>query len=217
MAKSSPNLKILIFAVIAFIAVSAILYNTSFEEDIVPTTTTLQTTTTTSVIKENKGTLVVLFKDEEHKIPGGATVKTMNFKVTGMEALLNKSSGMEWVSLIDSKKSLDLLKYTDTLAKIAEKETESGRYEKIKIMFSEGNISITNSLLGIYRPKFYNLIVPEEKTFDYLFNVPEGEILTLTLDFDIENSVTRTADGYTFDPQVTFSEQAGHVTNVENI
>jgi len=139
----------------------------------------------------------------------------MNFTVTMME-VYDGSDGV-WTSMVNAEKTLDLLKYTTTLAKISEEEIDAGNYSKIKIGFSDGSVSLTNTFLYIYRPKVYDLIVPDETIIEYEFNITDGGTLTLTLDFDIWNSVSHTAEGYTLDPVIIVSEEAGRAENMEEI
>ncbi len=164
--------------------------------------------------KKAKGTVIIAFKDEDQKIPGGAVLKSMNFTVTGIGVY---DEFGEWVSVLDGEKTVDLLKYTTTLAKISEKGIDARSYGKIKLGFSEGSISLTNTLLYIYRPRVYDLIVPNETIVEYEFNITDGETLTLTLDFDIWNSVSHIAEGYIMDPVIIVSEQSGSATNMKEI
>jgi len=180
-------------------------------------TTTAQTTTPIA----NTGTLIVALKDEDHKIPGGTVVKSLNFTITAIDIHANRTAENEtseqWVQLLDGQKTLDLLKYTTTFAKVAEKEIDTGQYDKIRLKLSNGSIAITNALLYIYNPRVYNLILPNETASVNTLNMLSGETLTLILDFDIENSVTHTADGYVMNPIIKFSEQAGIATDLEEI
>lgn len=229
-SRKPKNLKLLLLFVFVFIVVFAILYKFPFEIEISPTTTTiapLTTTTTTAApptttVPVAEGTLIIAFKDEDQKIPGGAVLKSMNFTVTGIEVYgeADEKSGEEageWVSILDEEKTLDLLKYTTTYAKIAEKEIDAGSYDKIKIMLSDGSVSLVHTLVGIYRPKVYTLSVQEETTVDHEFNITAGSTLTLILDFDVRYSVMRVGAGYSLTPIIIVSEQSGSATNMEEI
>lgn len=214
--RKSKSLKLLLMLAVFVIVVIVVLYNSPSETG--PSSTTTTTTTlppTTTTISVPKGTLIIAFKDEDQKIPGGAVLKSMNFTVTGIEVY--DESGEEWMSVLDGEKTLDLLKYTTTLAKIGEKEIDAGAYGKIKLGFSDGSVSLTNIFLYIYRPRVYDLIVPDETIVEHEFNITDGETLTLTLDFDIWNSVSHIAEGYTMDPVIVVSEEVGSATNMEEI
>jgi hypothetical protein len=178
-----------------------------------PTTTTAYT-----VPPAQKGTLVIALKDEDHKIAGGAVVKSMNLTLTDVEVYYNKTDNTgktgEWVQLINGIKTLDLLKYTTNFAKVAQKDVDAGSYEKIRLKFSSGSISITSTLLFIYSPRKYDLTVPSETVINHAFNVSSGGTLTLILDFDVENSITHTADGYSMTPIIKVSEQTGEASNL---
>lgn len=217
--KFGKNLNTVLLIAFALIVITAIMYNFPFEIPYATTTTTIAptttipTTTTTTLPPTPKGTLIIALKDEDHKLPGGAVVKSMNFTVTGVGVY----SDGEWMSVLDGQKTLDLLKYTTTFAKAAEKEIDAGGYEKIKVELSDGTVSIVHTAVGIYRPKTYNLIVQEETTVEHEFNIIDGGTLTLVLDFDVENSVRRAGLGYSLTPVITVTEQVGIAENMEEI
>jgi len=223
--RKTKSLKLLLLFAFALIVVFVILANFPSETGILLTTPTTTTTTTqptattlpptTTTIPVSKGTLIIAFKDEDQKIPGGAVLKSMNFTVTGIEVYNEPDD--EWTSVLDGEKTLDLLKYTTTYAKIAEKEIDAGGYDKIKLMFSDGSISLVHTLLGIYNPKVYTLSVQEETTVDYEFNITDGSTLTLILDFDVKYSVMRVGVGYSLTPIIDISEQFSSATNMEEI
>ena len=219
------KLNLVLIAAIALVVISAILYNTPFESEVpyTATTTVLVTTTTTvqATTPATKGTLIIAFKDEDQSLPGGAILKSMDFVVIGIEVLA--SSGEDdggsggWIKIFEGEKTLDLLKYTATFAEIAEKEIDTGRYDKIKIMLSDGTVSIVHTAVGIYRPKIYDLEVQEETTIDHEFEIAEGETLTLILDFDVRYSVKRIGVGYLMTPIIVVSEQPGRAENMAEV
>lgn len=214
--RKSKSLKLLMLLAFFLIVVFVILYN--FPSETVPSPTTTTTTTlppTTTTIPIEKGTLIIAFKDEDQKIPGGAVLKSMNLTVTGIEVY--DESDDEWMSVLEGEKTLDLLKYTTTLAKIGEREIDAGAYSKIKLGFSDSSVSLTNTFLYIYRPKVYDLIVPDETIVEYEFNITDGGTLTLTLDFDVPNSVSHIAEGYIMDPVIVVSEEDDRAENMEEI
>lgn len=222
------KLNLVLIAAIALVVISAILYNMPFESEVSytttttvlgTTTTTVQTTTTTTPTA--KGTVIIAFKDEDQSLPGGAIVKGMDFAVTGVEVLASAGeddrNSDEWIKIFEGEKTLDLLKYTTTFAEIAEKEIDTGRYDKIKIMLSDGTVSIVHTVVGIYKPKIYDLEVQEETTVDHEFEIVEDETLTLVLDFDVRYSVKRIGVGYLMTPIIVVSEQTGRAENMAKV
>ncbi len=211
--KINSDVKIILVVALAFAIVSIVLYNIEFESDITPTTTT--TTTTLQPNLRDSGTLVVVFKDDAHKIPGGGVVTSMNFTVTSVELLRNGSS--DWEYVFSGEKRLDILKYTETFAKISEAELDAGNYTSLRVGFSDGSISVKNTLTGVYTPKTYSLIVPEIREFSQIFEIGAAETITLVVDFDIGQSVTRTSEGYMFNPIVFIEEHYGRLSNVDAV
>lgn len=222
------NLKLIAIVVFAMVIISSVIYGQyvaylestgTSPRTTTTTTTSPQTATTASTVQPaQKGTLVIALKDEDHKIPGGAVVKSMNFTLTDVEVYYNKTNNTaKWVQLINGIKTLDLLKYTTNFAKVAQMDVDAGSYDKIRLKFSSGSISITSTLLYIYNPRKYDLTVPSETVVNHAFNVSSGGTLTLILDFDVENSIMHTADGYSMTPIIKVSEQTGTATNLEDI
>lgn len=219
------KLNLVLIAAIALVVISAILYNIPFESEVPytttttmlgTTTTTVQATTTTAPIA--RGTLIVALKGEGQNLPGGAVVRGLDFSVTGVQVSAEDGEGSDgWIKIFDGEKTLDLIKYTATFAEIAEKEIDTGRYDKMKVMLSDGTVSIVHTAVGIYRPKIYDLDVQEETTVDYEFEIAEGETLTLILDFDIRYSVKRIGVGYLMTPIIVVSEQLGRAENMVEV
>jgi len=204
----------------------AVIINLRYSDEtfIEPTTTTIRQTTTTTtytptttlptIPQKSTGKLVVALKDEEHKLPGGTIVKSMNFTLTKVSVY---SDDGKWVEVFSGAKVLNLLDYTDTLAIVAEANIEEGTYEKLKLGLSDGSIWITNTFLYIYTPKKYIMAVPTEKTVDHIFKITPDDTLTLILDFDIESSVSRTGEGYLMDPKISVVVRSGVPDNVIKI
>jgi len=213
--KVSTRTIILAFALILFVAISISFYMRSSETSLFPPTTTIPTTTiptTTTLPPTPKGTLIIALKDEDQKIPGGALLKNMSFTVSGVEIYSDDTE--EWMSVLAEEKTLDLLKYTTTYAQIVEEEIEADAYDKIKLSLDPGEVTLVHTIVGVYRPKTYDLIVQEETTIDHEFNITEGQTLTLVLDFDIPNSVMRTGVGYLLTPVITVTEEIGQAENL---
>jgi hypothetical protein len=216
--KLTADTKTIMLAVCAMFAVFLLIYllptlvgnGRSLEGKVTPPTTTQPATEQAATT----GTLVIALKDEDHKLPGGAVVKSMNFTVAGVDVHA-KSGG--WTQLASDSRKLDLLKYTTTYAVVAKEDIDAGSYDKVRLKLSNGSVSIVHTLLGIYSPKVYGLDVPAETDVAHEFNITAGQTLTLVLDFDIENSLVRTSDVYTLTPVIKVSQAAGELENTEAV
>lgn len=192
---------------------------------VVTTTTLPATTTTTITLQPAKGTLIIALKDVVHKIPGGTVIHSLNLTISnisihraGQTEEENETANEttdeaanetgQWFSVFSGRKSLDLLKYTDVHAIVGEAELDEGKYTQIRLSIPEANITITNAYLYIYRNKTYPMIIPsKELKLVNPFTIEAGKTSVLTLDFDVEQSVTRTADGYMLKPVVKILEE----------
>jgi len=202
----------------------------------VPATTTIPTTTTTVPVALEKGKLVIALKDSpigpttfavydditgEYKLAGGAVVRGLNLNVSGiMVHRVIQGGGNEtnetnetdetggWVSVSEGEKSLDLMKYTDIIAIVGEGILDAGKYTQVRLNISNASIVITNTYAGIWGNKTYPMYVPShELKLAHQFTIEQDKTVVLTLDFDVENSVSHTADGYTLKPVVKVIEE----------
>lgn len=173
------------------------------------TTTTLQTTTTvttTTTIQPKiiTGRIIIAVKD--YKLPGGTTILNISMKIGNITVhYVNES---RWIVVSSDMKTIQLLNYTNITAIIGQSEMETGKYTQIRLYITEANITIKNTLLKIYTGKTYPMVVPsKELKVVHQFNIEGNKTTVLTLDFDVENSVTHTADGYMLRPVVKVYEQ----------
>jgi hypothetical protein len=169
------------------------------------TTTTIATTTTLPPVQT--GRIAVAVKDEQHKLPGGTEVHGIKLKIGNItvHAAGNES---DWITVSNEIKELQLLDYTDMIAIIGQSVLDVGKYTQIRMYIVEGNITITNDFLYIYSPRDYPLKVPsKELKTAHEFSIAAGRTTVLTVDFDVENSVTKTADGYMLKPVVKVTDQ----------
>jgi len=184
------------------------------------TTTTLPITlpTTTTLPLQQTGELVIALKDEEHKIAGGTTVLNLSLTVSDVMVHLVQQEGNEsnetgkWIKISDQPKTLDLLRYTDVIAIIAEKELDAGKYTQIRLNITDANITIKNVYFKIYTSKTYPMIIPSnELKLVHPFTITAGKATVLTLDFDVEQSISLGVEGekrYILRPVVKILEES---------
>jgi len=181
------------------------------------TTTTTVYSPTTTLPSVKTGMLVIALKDEQHNIPGGTTILNLTLRIDGITAhYVETTEGYnetgnetgKWITVSTEPKTLDLLQYTDVLAIVGEKELDAGKYTQLRLNITEANITIKNSFFYIYTSKTYQMEIPsEELKLINQFTVDSARTTVLTLDFDVENSVTHTADGYLLKPVVKMTEE----------
>jgi hypothetical protein len=194
--------------IVSVLALYIMFYNTP-EERPTTTTTTVQTTTTTLTSPIETGRLLVAVKDVQYGLPGGNIVLNVSIKIGNITAhRVSGDNESEWIQVSSDIKMLQLLDYTDTIAIIGDGVLDSGKYTQIRMYVAEANVTIKNTLFGIYKGKVYQMMVPsnELKTV-YQFSIDADKTTVVTVDFDIATSITRTADGYLFKPVVTLSNE----------
>lgn len=201
------------FAIMAIIALAAVLsiyiLSLRYAPSQIPTTTTTSTTTTLPILQAETGRLVIAVKDEQHRLPGGTTVLNISMKIGNITAHRVVGNESEWKVVSADFKNIELLDYTDIIAIIGDGILEPGKYTQVRMYIAEANITIKNTFFYIYTAKTYPLVIPSgELKTAHQFSIDQNKTTVITIDFDVENSVTHTADGYLLRPVVKVSEES---------
>lgn len=205
-----------LIVLVLILVVAALFLLTSAKIPVPPilTTTTMHTTTTvptTTTIPITKGSLIIAVKDASRKLPQIGTIYALNLTVNTIEAHFvgtDENATGQWIVLFSGTKTLDLLQYTDVRAIIGEQELNSGKYTQIRLNLSESTIKVYNLDMYIYN-KTYPLKVPDkELKLTHNFNIEQNKTTVLTLDFDVEQSLKKTDQGYILRPTVKILEES---------
>jgi hypothetical protein len=187
-----------------------------------PTTTTVSTTLPTTTTLPPTGTLLISVKDAKQKLQGLGdatslilTINSIQIHKTGENSTDENVTAAGWITIFSGSKTLDLLNYTDAKAIIGEKELDAGKYTQIRLYIGDATINITNSEMYIKNKKYQmtvagsgNLEVPSKVLkLNHPFTVEEGKTLSLTLDFDVPNSVRRAGATYFLNPVINILEE----------
>lgn len=207
-AYSGIDYKLILLALLSIVVLVSGFYYISLPKEVVEE----QPTNITQPVEEVKppapstGTVIVLVKDVPHKLPGLGTVTALNLTIKTVE-VHSTANETGWITVFNGTKSFDLLEYTDVRAIIGEKELASGKYTQIRLGMIDGSIKIYNIDMNVFN-KTYTLLVPsKELKLNHPFTIEENKTLALVLDFDVEGSVTRTADGYTLKQVIGILEE----------
>ena len=110
-----------------------------------------------------------------------------------------------WITIVDTTKTIDLKQFQgDARAFLGESTIEAGKYTQIRIMVTEAygenqtgarvNITLSSGVLKIVRP----------------WTVADGEETTLTVDFDLDKSLSKGGkDGYRMKPVLKLTVENG--------
>jgi len=199
---SGPDYKFYAFAIIILVLAVAVAYSGYKPQVQTPATTTTTTSTTPQI---TTGTLYIGVKDAKYRLPGGNDIIGLNINITKIEvhmATENESDESGWVTVYEGSKNVDLIKYNDTIALIAQKDLDPGKYTQIRLYIDEASIKITNIFQQFYNKTYTVIIKDQDKPFKIIhpFSIQSGETLTLTFDFDILNSVSKDSEGYKLKP-----------------
>jgi hypothetical protein len=168
-----------------------------------------------TIIPVEKGGLIIAVKDASKKLPQIGTVTGLNLTINSVEVhFVGKDENVtgnetgKWIVFSSDTKTIDLLRYTDIRAIIGEQELAVGKYTQIRLNLSDSEIKIYNLNMGIYN-KTYPLKVPsKELKLVHNFNIEQNKTSVLTLDFDLEQSLKKTDQGYILSPTVKILEES---------
>ena len=205
-----------IFCIILIVLASN-LPSTLYPSTSTTTTTTLVTTTTVP----KTGTLLIAVKDVKQKISGLGyatslmiTIDNIQVHKTGDNTTDENVTAKGWITVFNGSKTFDLLEYTDVKAILCEKELDPDKYTQIRLYIENATIKIYNSNTFVYNKTYPmdiaasgNVQVPSKVLkLNHPFTVEEDKAISLTLDFDVPNSVMR-ATKYILKPVINIIEE----------
>ena len=214
MKKSKTSQKTLFISVgiVAVIVIALAFVFSSVQPPVQPTTTTVSTISPTTTLPPT-GTLLIAVKDVKQKLQGLGdatslilTISSIQIHKTGSNSTDENVTAEGWITIFSGSKTLDLLDYMDVKAIIGEKELEAGKYTQIRLYIVNATINITNTEMYIKNKKYQMTIAGSGKLevpsnvlkLNHPFTVEEGKTISLTLDFDVPQSVSRGGTGSYF-------------------
>jgi hypothetical protein len=205
---SGPNYRLYLMIAAIFVLAVIVYFSNKGKMQIIPpiaVTTTIVTPTTTEVTTPSVGTLLIGVKDAKHRLAGGNDITGLNITITKVEvhkSTENETDESGWSTVYEGGKIVDLVKYEDSTAIIAQKDLDAGKYTQIRLYINRSRIKITNVFQQIYNKSYDVTIKNEDKPFKIIhpFTIEAGKTLTLTFDFDVDKSVTKDAEGYKLKP-----------------
>lgn len=203
--KKTPKNLIGLIVVIAVAAVFLLVYRAPTPPG--ATTTTIATTTT---LLPAKGDLIVAVKDVFHRVSQVGTVYALDLTINSVEAHFigaDENATGQWIVLFSGEKTLDLLQYTDVRAIVGEQELTPGKYTEIRLNLSDSTIKVYNPAMYIYNKTFPLKVPSKELKLIRNFNIEQNKTVVLTLDFNVEQSVKKTDQGYILSPTVAILEE----------
>jgi len=147
-------------------------------------------------IQSGSGLLVLQITDA----PGDLNITEALITISGIEVHLaaggNNTTTAEWKMVVEESQTFDLIGIKNIKEFLGSKNLTAGVYTQIRLHIDEALITINGSQ--------YDLEVPSESIkLVKGFMVNDGETTTLTLDFDVNESVHKTGSNkYIFQPTI---------------
>jgi len=147
---------------------------------------TTTTTTDKGKIKTGKGTLVMKITDK----PVSEEITSVLVTITKIEVHKaghdsNDESGASWITVMEDEKTYDLIEIKDVEEFLASEELDIGKYTQIRLYISNANITVDDEVKDLDISSNSLKLVNE-------FDIEEGRITELLLDFDVNKSVIQT-------------------------
>jgi hypothetical protein len=183
-----------------------------------PTTTSTTTQTTPAIQPPELGTIIIALKDKSQRVGGIGTLNELFVNITKVEVHFvdqenDVNASGEWKTVFSGSKIVDLLTLTDLIGIIDQKELPAGKYTQIRLDVENVIFNVTNTYNNVKNKRYGATVsnssgVPSgELRFVHPFNITANKTTLLTIDFDIQQSVKRTADGYTLAPVVKVTDE----------
>ena len=156
------------------------------------------------------GNLIVAVKDDPVRLIGGNTILNLNLTIKSIQVHKVETNetdenitASDWITIFNGTKVFDLLKFTDVTALIGEKELEPGKYTQIRLYISSAFVNVSSVINGFPFIRNYEATIPSKVLkLIHPFTIESGKTLVLTLDFDVENSITRPGGTWNFKPTI---------------
>ncbi|MFE3845396.1 DUF4382 domain-containing protein [Thermoplasmatota archaeon] len=147
-------------------------------------------------IDSGNGTLTLQITDA----PGDLNITEALVTISGIEVHLaaggNNNTTAEWKMVVEESQTFDLVGIRNVKELLGSKNLSAGVYTQIRLHIDEALVTINGSQ--------YDLQIPSESIkLVKGFRIIDGETTTLTLDFDVNESVHKTgSDKYIFQPTI---------------
>jgi len=181
------------------------------------TTTTAITTITTPIVATGTGEVIIGLKDVPQKVPSVGSITSLNLNLTKVE--VRDTSG-EWFTIDEQTKSLDLITFTDRVAAVGKNNLNFGKYDQIRLHVASASIKVYSLDFNIYNKTYDSPAVNGMINVTHEFVVAKDKTLAITLDFDIPQTVKRTAasienpTGYYLDPVIEVTEEYLNLSSI---
>jgi hypothetical protein len=153
------------------------------------------TTFFSGCVQTETGTLVLQITDK----PGDLNISKALVTISSIEvhkATAGNNSTAAWITVIQDAQSFDLIQLRNTKELLGNKNLTTGQYTQIRLHIDDAKITINNTDYDLEIPSASIKLVSG-------FWINESQTTTLTLDFDVNESVHHTgSDKYILQPTI---------------
>jgi hypothetical protein len=147
-------------------------------------------------IKEGEGTLILQITDDPSDLNITEALVTMSQVRVHFAGIDENNTTGEWIPVVNDSQTFDLILLQDVKELFGTAELNAGWYTQIRLQVDSALVTIDGIQYDLEIPsKAVKLIKP--------FRILDGQTTTLTLDFDVHNSVHVTgSDKYILRPTI---------------
>lgn len=152
--------------------------------------------TLSGCIQEGTGILVLQITDAPGDLNITKALVTISLVEVHFAGVNDTNISGEWRTVVEDSQTFDLIAIQDVKEFFGSAELDAGWYTQIRLHVDKAAVTID----GVE----YNLTIPSRKVkLIKPFSIEDGQTITLTLDFDVQESVHRTgSDKYIFNPTI---------------
>jgi hypothetical protein len=147
-------------------------------------------------IQEGTGTLVLMITDDPSDLNITEALVTMSEVRVHYAGINQSGENGSWITIVNQSQTFDLVQLMNVTELFGTANLSAGWYTQIRLMVDQALVTIDGIQYDLEIPsKNVKLIRP--------FRVLDNETTTLTLDFDVHESVHETGSGeYIFNPTI---------------
>jgi hypothetical protein len=154
------------------------------------------TTFFTGCVQTGTGTLVLQITDAPGDLNISQALVTLSSIEVHKASAGNNNTSAEWEMIVEDPQSFDLIQLRNVKELLGTKNLTTGKYTQIRLHIDYAQITINNT--------DYDLQIPSESIkLISGFWINESQTTTLTLDFDVNESVHKTgSEKYILQPTI---------------
>ena len=147
-------------------------------------------------IQTETGTLILQITDKPGDLNISSAIVTLSSIEVHKSSAGNNNTSAMWMMVVEEAQTFDLIQLRNVKELLGSKNLSTGHYTQIRLHIDDAQVTINGTE--------YDLMIPSENIkLISGFWINESQTTTLTLDFDVNESVHRTgSDKYILQPTI---------------